>query len=370
MRLIRLEISGVRNLSNVSIACSAGLNLFVGPNGAGKTAILEAVHLLARGRSFRSTTAESVIQQGSEHLLVRTQLEDEHRGTVSIGLAKHRGNRTELHLNEVPERRLSDVARLMPIQLALPDSSDLVFGAPLERRRFIDWGTFHVEPLYLDQLRHYQRSLHQRNALLRYLKGQQSESTQRELDVWTERLTALAVEVDRARRLYLGKLFPVVLTKLAALAPEVGLALSYRSGWREGEALEDCLRESIARDVKFGLTHFGPHRGDVRLSVGAGAAAATLSRGQAKVVASALRLAQAELTNEIGGRQSLFLIDDVGAELDAAHNERFFRALEATGSQVFATATSAMALGSAFVGRRQVFHVEQGSCHPIDTTRE
>jgi DNA replication and repair protein RecF len=370
MRLIRLEISGVRNLSSVSIECAAGLNLFIGPNGAGKTAILEAVHLLARGRSFRSTTAESVIQHGTEHLMVRARLEDEHRGALSVGLAKHRGNRTELHLNEVPERRLSDVARLMPIQLALPDASDLVFGAPQERRRFIDWGTFHVEPPYLDQLRDYQRALHQRNALLRYLKGQQSESTERELDVWTERLISLATEVDRARQLYLARLCPIVLTKLAALAPEVEIAMSYRPGWREGGTLEDCLRESVARDVKFGLTHFGPHRGDLRLSVGTGAAAATLSRGQAKIVASALRLAQAELTNELGGRQSLFLIDDVGAELDAAHNERFFRALEATGSQVFATATSATALGSAFIGCRQVFHVEQGSCHPIDTTRE
>lgn len=370
MRLIRLEISGVRNLSNVAIDCSAGLNLFIGPNGAGKTAILEAVHLLARGRSFRSTTAESVIQQGAEHLLVRALLEDEYRGALSVGLAKHRGNRTELHLDEVPERRLSDVARLMPIQLALPDSSDLVFGSPQERRRFIDWGTFHVEPTYLEQLRDYQRTLHQRNALLRYLKGQQSESTERELDVWTERLIALAIEVDRMRQLYLAKLFPLVLKKLATLAPEVVLELSYRPGWRDGERLEDCLRESVARDVKFGLTHFGPHRGDIRLTAGAGAAAATLSRGQAKVVASALRLAQAELTNEIGGRQSLFLIDDVGAELDAVHNERFFGVLEATRSQVFATATSAMALGSAFAGRRQVFHVEQGSCHPIDTIRE
>jgi DNA replication and repair protein RecF len=370
MRLIRLEISGVRNLSGVSLECSRGLNLFVGSNGAGKTAILEAIHLLARGRSFRSTTAESVIQRGSEYLMVRARLEDEHRGVVSVGLAKHRGNRTELHLNEVPERRLSDVARLMPIQLALPDSSDLVFGAPQERRRFVDWGTFHVEPAYLDQLRDYQRALAQRNALLRYLKGQQSESTERELDVWTERLIGLASRVDRARQSYVARLFPVVLMKLGSLAPEVGLAISYRTGWREGETLEDCLRESAVRDVKFGLTHYGPHRGDVRLSVDAGAAAATLSRGQAKVVASALRLAQAQLTNEIGGRQSVFLIDDVGAELDAAHNERFFQALEATGSQVFATATSALALGSAFAGRRQVFHVEQGSCHPIDTTRE
>jgi DNA replication and repair protein RecF len=368
MRLTRLEISSVRNLSSVSIDCAPGLNLFIGPNGAGKTAILEAVHILARGRSFRSATIEPVIQVGAESLMVRARLIDEHRGQVAAGIVKHRNNRTELHLNEATERRFSDVARLMPIQLMLPDSSDLVFGRPQERRRFIDWGTFHVEPSYLDQLRDYQRVLHQRNALLRSLKGQRSDSMERELAVWTGRLIVLALEVDRARRSYLDRLFPVVTAQLGELAPDLELTLAYRTGWREGSTIEECLGEGVPRDVKFGLTHYGPHRADLRLAIGGTAAAATLSRGQAKVVASALRLAQAAVTSDIGGRQSLFLIDDVGAELDAAHNERFFQALEATGSQVLATATNAMALGSAFAGPgRQLFHVERGSCHPIDT---
>lgn len=367
MRLIRLEISGVRNLSAVAIDCSPGLNLFIGPNGSGKTAIIEAVHLLARGRSFRSTTAEPIIQHGADSLMVRARFDDEHRGLVAAGVIRHRGNRTEIHINEAPERRLSEIARLMPIQLMLPDSSDLVFGPPQERRRYVDWGTFHVEPSYLDQLRDYQRVLQQRNAFLRYMKGQQSDSTERELDVLTERLVLLAAQVDAARQAYLARLFPVIMSTLNNLAPDVELSIAYRTGWREGATLEDCLREGVGRDVKFGVTHFGPHRGDLRLSIGTSAASATLSRGQAKIVASALRLAQAELTNDLGGRQSVFLIDDVGAELDAAHNERFFAALEATGGQVFATATTVMALDSAFGGRRRVFHVEQGSCHPIDT---
>ncbi len=194
MRLIRLEISGVRNLS---VRCDRllprTLNLFVGPNGAGKTAILEAVHLLARGRSFRSSTGRVGHSTRAEALIgSRCDSMMSIEVSVSVGLVKHRGNRTELHLNEVPERRLSEVARLMPIQLTLPDSSDLVFGAPQERRRFVDWGTFHVEPSYLDVLRDYQRALHQRNALLRYLKGQQSASTERRAAMsGRERLVAL-----------------------------------------------------------------------------------------------------------------------------------------------------------------------------------
>ncbi len=292
---------------------------------------------------------------------------DEHRGRLNAGVVRYRNNRSALHLNGIVERRLSEVARLMPIQLILPDSSNLILGAPSERRRFLDWGTFHVEPSYLDRLRDYQRALQQRNALLRS-RREAVPGFDRQLQSWTQRLVGLGVQVDESRRGYLDSLAPVILAKLDDLAPGTGATLLYRSGWRDGASLEDSLGEGEARDVKFGLTHYGPHRADLRVLVGGDAAATTLSRGQAKIVASAFRLAQATLTSEVAGRQSLFLIDDIGAELDAAHNARFFRALEAMDSQVFATATTDMAFGLAFAGRRrQLFHVEQGSCHPIGT---
>ncbi len=104
---------------------------------------------------------------GTDALTVFASFEDEHRGRVNAGVIRHRNNRSELQLNGAAERRLSEVARLMPIQLILPDSSALILGAPTERRRFLDWGTFHVEPAYLDRLRDYQRVLQQRNALLK-----------------------------------------------------------------------------------------------------------------------------------------------------------------------------------------------------------
>jgi DNA replication and repair protein RecF len=368
MRLTKLEISGVRNLTSIVIDCAPDLNLFVGPNGAGKTALLEGLYLLCRGQSFRSKTVAPVMRRDADALMVRTELEDEHRGRIACGMVKHRSGRTELHVNGVVERRLSEMARLMPVQLILPNSSDLVFGGPVERRRFIDWGTFHVEPSYLEQLRSYQRVLQQRNAFLRSHKSQRPESFQKEFESWTTQLVALGSVVDATRRTYLDTLIPAVLSQLEGLSPEIRLAISYRSGWRQGASLEECLRDGVARDVTFGLTHSGPHRGDLRLSVEGDLAAATLSRGQGKMVASALRLAQAEVTSQIAGRKSVFLIDDVGAELDAAHNERFFVALAATGSQVLATATSPMTLGSAFAGcGRRLFHVEQGSCHPFGT---
>jgi DNA replication and repair protein RecF len=304
-----------------------------------------------------------VIRHGAPSLSVGAKLHDEHRGEIRASVVRHRNDRGELHVNGRAERRLSEIARLMPLQLLLPDASSLIFGAPAERRRFLDWGTFHVKPLYLDQLRDYQRTLQQRNALLRA----STESTH-ELRAWTEQLCRLGLEITAARQEYLDTLLPEASSKLGALTTEFSAAMTYQVGWRDGVSLEECLREGTARDVRFGLTPYGPHRADLRLSVSGQPAAGVLSRGQAKVLASALRLAQAEITHQLGGRKSLFLIDDVGAEMDAPHNERFFEALEAMDCQVFATTTSNIALGAAFAGvGRRLFHVEQGSCHQIDS---
>ncbi len=367
MRIASLEVSGVRNLESLAIIGNPGLNLFVGPNGAGKSAILEAIYLLGRGRSFRSPSIGPVIQRGAALLRVGAQLDDELRGSVRVRLVRRVVGPSELEVSGQAEKRISEIARLMPVQLMLPDASSVVFGRPEERRRLMDWGTFHVKPGYLDELRAYQRALQQRNAALRSsARRGDAAQLQREGASWEERLVDLGERVDVARRDYLALFTPAFMSQLAVLAPELDLAVRYHPGWPFSMGLADSLSESRLRDVKSGVTHRGPHRADLRMVVGSERAAATLSRGQAKIVASAMRLAQAEVTASSGGRRCLFLIDDVGAELDHEHNERFFSALERLGCQVFATATVALPLSGAFAGaQRQLFHVEQGACHPI-----
>src|SRR5262245_1784293 len=103
MRFEHIEISGVRNLRSVAIDCGPRTNLFIGPNGAGKTAILEAIHLLARGRSFRSSSVGPVISRDADALVVRALLRDESRGILKAGIARHRNNKAELRVNERPE---------------------------------------------------------------------------------------------------------------------------------------------------------------------------------------------------------------------------------------------------------------------------
>jgi len=249
-------------------------------------------------------------------------------------------------------RQSSAIAMLQPIQLLLPDLSDLVFGAPATRRQWLDWGAFHVNHDHAATLRDYLRVLRHRTALLR-------ANDHQTLDVWTEQAADLGARVAESRRAYFETVKPAIEESLSALRAEVAVTLAYWPGWR-GESLAETLGEQHDRDVKSGLTNAGPHRADIGIKCEQGDASDVLSRGQGKVVASALRLAQARHL-ATAGRPSLFLIDDVGAELDEAHSERLAAVLDDMDCQIVATSANPGA-GDVLRGSRggRMFHVEHG----------
>ncbi len=356
MRFNRLEISYFRNLSAVAVDLAPGLNTFYGDNGAGKTALLEAVHLLCRGRSFRTQKTQTLIQHDADQLVVRGVIDDESRGPTTLAISKDRSARTEMRLNGETERRLSEVARLTPLQVMLPDIAELVFGGPAKRRSWLDWGTFHVKPLYLENLRKYLRAVKQRNALLKDHADAQS------LRPWHEEVARLGESVTSDRLAYLEMLLPHFSQVLSELAPELSLEVRYRRGWGREEQLSKLLAESNPREVKYASTLWGPHRADVQIRADGTPAGAVLSRGQGKLVASALQIGQASLLAESERRSTVFLIDDAGAELDVAHNARFFGLLERLGGQILATTTREPTAAPDATG--SVFHVKHGAVVP------
>lgn len=363
MRLRYIEIQNFRNLSSVRLELGEGINYFWGENGAGKTAFLEAISVLARGRSFRSSQTADLIASGQDAFTLRASFVDEHRGAQTVGVMRSRSGPSRLKLNGESGKRLSDVARLLPVQIILPSLSDLVFGSPLERRRWLDWGLFHVKPDYLRTLREYLQILKQRNAAIKsYARG---DLGQPEIDVWTQKLLVAAEQLDMQRRAYLGDAIAETQTVLQLLSPQLDITISYRRGWSESESLEKVLSDSQARDVKLGSTSAGPHRCDIELSAGSvtsSRASSVLSRGQGKLLASAMVLGQARLLKRVSNRNSVFLIDDLGAEMDQKHSAALFRILREMGSQILATTTrSPGELASLSPAPLKTFHVERGT---------
>jgi DNA replication and repair protein RecF len=280
-----------------------------------------------------------------------------------VGMSRMRSGRGELRIDGRPGRRLSDVSALLPLQVMTPSLSDLVFGGPAERRQWLDWGLFHVEPDHLRALRQYLHAVRQRNAALKSVAlGHLPESA---LTVWTDEVLECAEPVTERRRAYLERLVPVVERTLAELAPSLSVSVRYAPGWPGSGPLRKVLGESLSRELKYGATQSGPHRADVEIMADGAAAASALSRGQGKALASALMLAQARLLWGTARRASVFLIDDLGAELDLAHNERLFGQLGELGAQILATSSLGPDLWRSPAGLPlTVFHVEHGRVHP------
>lgn len=349
MHLARLHLEHFRNLETTDLALGAGFNYVYGPNGAGKTALLEAVHTLSRGRSFRAGGLNTLIAHGAGEMRLRAEVTGAAQRTLA--LARSRSGSTTLSLDRMRCRRMSEFARLLPVNVLLPDAGGLVLEGPAHRRAFLDWGLFHVEPRFLECARRYRRALQQRNA---WLKG----AVAGDADPWADALIEYGVALTVMRTRYIERLETTLQEVLGRLAPELDVALSHSDGgFSDGASARKKLSESSARDVKFGLSHVGPHRADLAFRVEGHAAAAVVSRGQAKMLASAAIIAQVALRAEVAGRRGVLLIDDFGAELDDAHVERFIAVLASLGGQVIATSTLAPDWAREAC---DLFHVEQG----------
>jgi len=352
MLVRRLRFEGLRILEPLELEPGPGWNCLVGPNGAGKTSILEGLYLLGHGRSFRRGGAEALIARGARQLSVFAEIELSGR-RHQIGFSRT-AREWQARIDAQPAENLGRLFQHAPVVCFEPDSHDLISGPADERRRYLDWGLFHVEPDFLPVWRRYQRALRQRNALLKQGGGDS------ELRVWGQELAQHGEDLHGLRQAYVDALQPEVAATTEALLPELGAAgLRYRPGWRSSEvALAEALEASLDRDRQLGNTSVGPHRADLVLSFQQLEGRELLSRGQEKSSALCLRLAQVRLHGARRLDWPLLLLDDLGSELDAEHLQRAMRLIESIPAQRWVSGTSG--LEGLDPDSASLFHVEQG----------
>ncbi len=351
MHLSEVDIQGVRNLHEVRLSLSSGLNVIAGPNASGKTSLLEAVGLLSTARSFRTPRIARVIQHGQSGLQVVGKLTGSGGRTVRIGLRRE-ASHTLIRIDGEPVRQGSRLARQFPVQVITPASHELLEQGPKFRRRFLDWGLFHVEQGYHGVWQDYMRLLRQRNAVLRL-------GDVRQLGHWDGLLAEKGEVLDQMRQRHLEGFLPLFQAHGLQLL-EQAVDVTYRRGWEAGQALHAVLEAGRDSDLRRGFTQAGPHRMDLVFRGEAGAARETLSRGQQKLIVAAARLAQVQLVDRGVGVKTVLLVDDVAAELDRVRRERLMALLRSLETQVFVTATEAELLPVAGWEALKMFHVEHG----------
>ncbi|MEX0619649.1 MAG: DNA replication/repair protein RecF [Pseudohongiellaceae bacterium] len=349
--LQRLNISHVRNIGEATIQPSPAINILHGANGSGKTSVLEAVHLLACGRSFRGVKIEPVIQHDKPSCTIFADL----RGDIKMGLTRFRNQRHELKLHGTRQSNWEQVARLLPVQVLDSNAFALLEGGPRVRRSFLDWGVFHVERSFVQNWRATRKCLANRNLLLKE-GGDRSQ-----IAAWDTELCRAATAVDAARQAYFDEYLPVLSEVVGQLVDLPDLSLRYHRGW-EGNPLDEVLLRHAASDSKYGATQYGPHRADIVVKSGKLAAVEILSRGQQKLLVSAMKIAQGKLLSSAVNQDCIFLIDDLPSELDQANRHKVCNLLQALKSQLFLTCVDPSSLQDCWDEKVKFakFHVEHG----------
>lgn len=359
MTLKRLLIQNLRNLSSVDISPSPEVNLIYGENGSGKTSILEAINLLALGRSFRSHKHKALINYQQPSFTVFGKIQNDDHAEVPIGISRTSDGEAFFKVNGTAVPSAADLAIYLPAQVINSDTFLLLEGSPKIRRQFIDWLVFHVEPKFFPAWKAIQRCLKHRNSLLR-----RDRIDGFELASWDQELVALTETIHQFRAACMAEFNDSIDKLLQEFVKVDGIKLNYYRGWDKDTAYADVLAAGVERDQRLGYTHLGSHRADLKITVNGQDAAEILSRGQQKLLVCALKIAQGFVFNRITGRKCIYLVDDLPAELDEKHRTLLVHWLDAMKTQVFITGVERETLLSSWIETTDItpkmFHVEQG----------
>lgn len=375
MRVTQLVLRDFRNYREQAIRLGPGLNAFIGANAQGKTNLLEALHLLATGRSHRGARDADLVRSGADSFYVEARVE--RRGTTvqldfSVGAAPGR----RVRLDGIPQRRMSDLVGQLAVVFFGPDDLQLLKGPPAGRRRLLDILLAQVSPAYLHELQRYTRALAQRNRLLRQVGA--GEAAPALLDAWDEPLLDAAAELTVRRVRALDALGPAAAgqhRRIAGAAEELDIAYSpavpgLTELAREGpSAVRERLRGELQRrrreEIARSATLVGPHRDDIAIRIAGRDARAFASQGQQRTAVLALKLAELAYMTDLLGEPPVLLLDDVVSELDP-HRRRHLLGAVQHHVQTLLTATDAQDLAvRRWPADYRLFRVEAGTVAPL-----
>jgi DNA replication and repair protein RecF len=366
MRLLRLQTAGFRNLVPGVLDVDAPLVVFAGRNGQGKTNLLEAVGVLGTLRSFRTARAGEMVAWGAAKASVEAVgVSEGMTRTWRWSFGQLKGSEGERRL-ERDDRAIDAVTWLSSLRAThfVPGDVSLVRGEPAERRALLDRAVLTVRPAYLGTARDFRKVSEHRAALLRTgtARGEM-------LDVLDAQLARLGAEVTAARAEVLDRLVAPFERAYAAFVAGEPASVRYRAWLGDGDraVLEQRYLERLGAsrpdEIAARRVLGGPQRDDVVFAVHGQPARAFASQGQARSLVLAWKLAELEVARQ-GGETPLFLLDDLGSELDPERTSRLVTLVRSLGAQVFVTTTDIRFLPAGGPDPR-VFEVDAGGAAPF-----
>jgi DNA replication and repair protein RecF len=333
IRLNHISIRDFRNLERVDLDLPPEGAVIVGDNGHGKTNLLEAIYYLQIMRSFRDARDQDLTRFDTAgfHLAAHAHTPDPH--DIAIGFDRST-KRKKVSLDGSESRRLSDALGALPSVMFSPRDVDLVSGSPAERRRYLDLVLALTDRRYLHTLQHYRANLARRNAALR-MAGRRGSANEQEVAVWEPALAEHGSVLIETRARWVEQHASEFSTLANRIGEQGDAQMRYASPFADAEARHDVLLaafdEKRALDLRRGITHVGPHRDDLEITLDGRDLRLFGSAGQQRSAAIALRMLEAATLRAHAGAEPLLLLDDPFAELDIHRTGKILVMLEERG---------------------------------------
>jgi len=366
MPISHLKVSGIRNLQTQSINFSPEINLIFGVNGSGKTSLFESIYFLSSGKSFRTHKISNLINADLREFTLFGLVNSLDGQKHSLGILKSRHSKTKVRIDRHNVTSSSQLARQFPCVVIDSNTFLLLDGSPIVRRQFLDWGVFHVEHAFSKVWSEYNHCLKQRNNLLR-----QNKVNLAEIKTWDRQLSLRGALIDEMRQRYFNRFIPYFIDIISSLSFSQGLTIKYQRGWNADIDLNESLIQHFKQDEKAKFTSYGPHKADLKITVNKFSAAEKLSRGQKKIMAYSMILAELDCFEKVTGKVASIFMDDISAELDSENLRTLLNKVYNRGSQLFISSIEPINSKVVFPEeQRQIkmFHVEHGKITEVTHT--
>ena len=360
MKINSLNIYNFRNIKNTSLEFHSKINCFYGNNASGKTNLLEAIYYSTHLKSFKDIKISKLINIESDvfALLMKTYSADNDRECVNEIKLKYSKSAKSLkaNCNHQKIEKVSSIVRQYPILFLYPELIKLIDLGPSQRRKFLDFGVFHVEHSdnYSVLIKKLNYIVKNRNTLLK------KKSKTNQFDYWNEVFIDVCGEINRVRLRYIEILSKVFGEISKSLQLSDNIILEYYPGWNiKGGSFEEQLYQNHKRDLINGYSSIGSHRADLRIKDDSNAIDQTYSRGQKKMFLLCLMFSHLKL---LENKSPILIIDDVRSELDKKNIKIIFDLIKNkfNNSQIFITDVDESVVSEIEEGDYSMFHVEHG----------
>ena len=309
-----LKIINFKNHPEKSFDFSSEINCFVGNNGAGKTNILDALHYISMGKSFLGNSDFQNIKEDENFFSIESEIEGEEKNDI-IKILLQKETKKIIKKNEKTYERMADHIGFLPSVMISPYDANLISDGGESRRKFLDTMISQTDSEYLFNLIQYQKTLQQRNALLKYFQKNRTFDID-SLEIYNEPITKFGTQIFKKRQLFVEAILPTIQHFYTIISKgNEKVTVIYESDLNE-DNFENLLTKNLEKDRQLTYTSKGIHKDDLRFEMNGNLIKKFGSQGQQKSFLIALKLAQIKRIKEITNKNPILLLDDIFDKLD------------------------------------------------------